>query len=299
MSESLAKSGFNEELAALRGQIDAVDEKLVSLIRQRTDIVKQVGLLKGKHVPDLCPIRAAREATQLRNIIKAFEGSAFPAAAAISIWRLIISASLSVESELKLSIYAPADDASCALLAGEYFGQFLPALRQTAPRRVIADVIDGKATIGVLPAPRMDETQPWWLDLAAMGTENKAPTIFARLPFATPARPAQGGYALAIASVASEASGNDISFLALSMDESLSTHRLQSAFATAKIEANWAGMSTQADGKRQLLVEMKGYHTPETSALKSMLTSLGNGLNSAVFLGSYAVPVTLATAKAD
>nr|AEQ20356.1 chorismate mutase type II [uncultured bacterium CSL1] len=300
MKESLsnppADTSFETSLSKLRSRIDTIDEKLVALLQERTGIVREVGELKAGHAPGLCPIRPAREASQLRYIAKAFASGPFPAAAAMGIWRLIISASLSIEAEMKLSVYTPPDDPTCVLMARDYFGHFTPAIRQTMPRRVIADLLDGKATIGILPPPRMDEAQPWWLDLSSMGQEGTPPVIFARLPFASNARPGQNDYALAIARIAPEASGDDISFIALSLGESLSTHRLQSSFTTAKIEASWAAVHGQQDGRRQILVEMKGFHTPETPALKELLASLGSGLLGAVFLGNYAVPPALATA---
>lgn len=295
MTEPFTATSFDDELASLRHQIDGFDQQLIAILKDRTAIVRKVGALKRNHAPGLCPIRAAREAQQLRAIATAFAQGDFPAPAAMAIWRLIISASLSVESDLKLSVYASADDASCALLAGEYFGHFLPTQRQNTARRVIADVMDGKASVGILPAPRMDDPAPWWPDLALMAKDGKAPLIFARLPLALTARSAQQPQALAIAKVAPEPSGDDVSYLALSMDESLSTHRLQTALAAAKIEASWAGAVNKTGGQRELLVEMKGYHTPETEALKNMLATLSTGLRSAAFLGSCAAPLVVAT----
>jgi hypothetical protein len=99
--------------------------------------------------------------------------------------------------------------------------------------------------------------------------------------------------ALAIARIAPEPTGDDISLLVLEADHNVSQHRLQSAFAQVKLEPGWINIATLNPSTRHHLVEVKGFITPEHPELKNMLSGLGSSILSASFLGAYAVPVTL------
>ncbi len=280
------------ELSALRTKIDAIDEKLVDLLRDRIEVVTQVGEYKRRTAPGTCPIRPAREAEMIRRIMSMFDGSAFPPAAAAAIWRILIGASTSVESSLVISVFAPDRDEELYWLTREYFGPFVTIIRQPHIKRVIGDVMDGKAAVGVVPMLRSDDTTFWWTNLLQEG--NEIPKVFARIPFiysGTPGRNAPSG--LAFGRLSPENSGHDNTLIAIEADANLSHSKLQITMGHARLEASWINIATLHPSVRHHLVELKGFITPDDESFKSMLASLGSSVLKVSFLGSYAVPINI------
>jgi chorismate mutase/prephenate dehydratase len=101
------------ELAALRAEIDGVDDQILALLDRRAEVVKKVGDLKrrrseGFHVP-------GRERVVLERLGAAANG-AFPRAGVRPVFREIMSACLSLESTLVVSF--PGPEATFSHLAG-------------------------------------------------------------------------------------------------------------------------------------------------------------------------------------
>lgn len=283
----------NGELAAFRRVIDDIDNKIIQLLIDRTQVVSKVGELKRRTAPGQCPIRPAREATMVRDIIARFKDSMFMPAAAAAIWRIIIGTSTSVEALIHLSVYTPDRENDLYWLAREYFGPGSPVIRQPHVKRVIGDVMEGKAFVGVVPMLRSADTTYWWTNLMEQGPNT--PKIFARIPFVntdTPSKDAPSG--LALARIAPEASGDDVSLLVLEADHNVSQSRMQTAFATAKLEANWINVATLAPNTRHHLIEVKGFITSaDEPSMRVLLNTLGSSIFKVTYLGAYAVPMTL------
>lgn len=293
MSQDSTTPASEAALSELRSQIDTLDDRLVALIKERTSIVEKVGALKAATAPGVCPLRPGREADQLRHIVKAFEGSNFHPIAAASIWRGIINASLAVEGDVRVAVYATDEYPDLYWLAREYFGSFASIVREPGVKRVIGDIMDEKVSIGVVPALRTDEVSPWWPDLAQTSAE-EGPKIFARIPFVDSQRPARDQQiGIAIGAVKPEETGEDVSFFALEAEENTSMHRLQAAFSTARLQAVWVDVLTHASGRRYHLVELKGFITPSHAGFSEFAAILGTALLNTVFLGAYAVPITI------
>jgi len=291
----MTENAENSALAAFRKKIDEIDDGIVRLLLERIGVVTQVGEMKRKAGVG-CPIRSGREARQLRRIIEQCENAGrkdvlLPAAAS-AIWRIIIGLSTSVEMPLKLSAFTPIGDSDLFWLAREYFGPFVPVIRQPQIKRVIGDVMDGKAAVGILPVMRTTDASNWWLNLMEEGAD--IPKIFARIPFVntdTPGKDAPSG--LAIARVMPEESGDDVSLWVIEADHNVSQNRLQGALTSAKLEAQWINVSALSQITRHHLIEIKGFVTPDDENMKSMLSGLGKAIVNVGFLGAYAVPVIL------
>lgn len=288
-----ATSPDSPELAGLRRQIDAIDESIIKLLIERTGVVSQVGLLKDRAAPGVCPIRPGREADMVRRIMGKFANTAFPPAAAAAIWRIVIGASTSVEAPLTVSVLTEEKNNDMFWLAHEYFGPAAQVTRQPHVKRVIGDVLDGKAAVGIVPPlRRLDDAADWWTNL--LDAAKDMPRIFARLPFVYPEPPGrESPMALAIARIAPEESGDDVSLAVLETGPNVSQSRLQTAFATAKLEANWINIATLYPDSRHHLVEIKGFHTAENEGLKPLIAALGDAPPKISYLGTYAAPVML------
>ena len=290
----------NPELAAFRKQIDDIDDQLIRLLLERTKIIGQVGELKRRIAPGICPIRPGREAEMVRRIISAFDGTTntpkLAPSAAAAMWRTLIGASTSLESNLTISVFTPERESDLFWMAREYFGPSVQITRQPYVKRVIGDVMDGKAAVGIMPVLRSSDTTFWWTNLTQQN--NDTPKVFAQIPFVyhgTPARNVQAG--LAIAKLTPEDSGDDQTLLVLEVDQNVSQNKLQTSFATAKLEATWINIATLIPNVRHHLIELKGFVTPEHEGIKSLLTTLGPSVYNVAFLGSYAVPVIIETTK--
>jgi chorismate mutase len=283
------------DITNLRAAIDEIDNRLISLLNERSEIVKHVGMTKKKRQQDgQAFIRSGREASMLRRIFKAFETGSFPAHGAIQIWRMIICASLSLEAPLTITAFAPEPNHEIYWLAREYFGYFTPVSRQPTAKRVLGDILDGKAEVGVLPLP--DESfnnahdGSWWRELP------EGIKIFACVPFIL-----QNGAsikALAVARLQPENTGDDISFIKLQTDMNVSQSRLSSVFEKNKLEARWVYIDTTPSKERTHLIEIKGFIAEDAAALKAIKADIGSSLNAITLLGSYAVPIITQKEKA-
>lgn len=279
------------ELEALRNQIDSIDDQLAQLLLGRVQVVSQVGELKRRIAPGICPIRPAREANMVRRIVEQFAGSIFPPAAASAMWRTLIGACITVEAPFIVSVFAPDREDDMAWLAREYYGPYITLIRQPHIKRVIGDVMDGKAAVGVVPMLHSDDTTFWWTNLLG-GTD--IPKVFARIPFVNTLPPGRNNpSALAIGRITPEDSGHDNTLLVIEADANVSHSKLQTSMIQARLEASWINIATLHPNVRHHLVEIKGFITQGDEAFRTLLANLGNAVLRVSFLGAYATPINL------
>jgi chorismate mutase len=114
---------MSKNLQDLRKKIDMIDREILDLLIKRCDSVKEVGKLKSAtaHENSFCFIKPAREASLVKNILNNWQGD-FPKEALAQIWRIIISASTSLEQEI--SILVSDSDLEDYYLIREYYGSF-------------------------------------------------------------------------------------------------------------------------------------------------------------------------------
>lgn len=295
MEKQDTSPNIQHELQAFRGQIDALDDKIIALLKERIGIVGKVGEYKRRHFPGQCPIRAGREADLVRRIAKEFEGSAMLPASAAAIWRTLIAASIMHEAPLPVSVYCADANQDFYWLAREYFGLFAPTSKQPHVKRVIGDVMDGKAAVGIVPALHSHDSSYWWTNLATR--QENQPKIFACLPFIYHGAPGRdAARCLAIAKVQPEETGDDRSIFVIEADQHISQHKLQTAFASAGLEAEWISIATLSAHTRHHLVEIKGFFDAHHPALQRLQAAFANPAISISFLGAYANPLILKAA---
>ena len=140
------------DLAALRAQIDAVDDQILALLDRRAEVVRRVGESKRVrretfHVPQ-------RERAVLERLTSAANG-AFPREAVRPVFREIMSACLSLESPLTVAY--PGPEATFSHLAGKTrFGlsaRYVPAASLGAVFREVGRGAD----YGVVPVEEATE----------------------------------------------------------------------------------------------------------------------------------------------
>lgn len=287
------------ELSEFRAEIDRLDEQIVTLLKTRTEIVRKVGALKRQTAPGVHPIRAGREAEQIRRISAMFAGGPFSSHAAAMLWRNIIAASLAVESSLSVSVYMTDANQALYWLAREQFGAFTPIQRQPSVKRVIGDVLDGKASVGVVPGLGVETGgAPWWPDL--MQSEENALSLFAFVPTIVSGGAKNETAGLAFGKICPEPSGDDLSYVAVEVRDSMSQHTMQTAFAAEKLDVTWIAVHSIKPGTRHHLLEIRGFVTREHEAMQRCLQALGRAVVQASFLGVCAVALNVsASSKAS
>jgi hypothetical protein len=245
-----------------------------------------VGELKKKsQQPGVSFIRSGREAEMVRRIVACFKGKTFPAPATAYIWRMIISASLSLESPLTVSAYTAETNHDIYWLTREYFGNFISIAKEPTSKRVLGDVLDGKAGVGVLPLPGGTTEWSWWRELP------EGIKVFACLPFIL----AKGSeiQALAVAKIEPETSGDDVTLLSIETDMDISQSRLKTTFDKQKLATRWLAAETLPSKHRLHLVEIKSFIKAENEAIKMVKKDIGASLIAIRELGAYALPVTI------
>jgi chorismate mutase/prephenate dehydratase len=269
---------MSEELNKFRAQIDAIDDKIIDLLKQRLEIVKKVGAYKARTSATGSFIRAGREALMLRDLTAKIEGK-FPAAAIATIWRMIISTSLCYEQKMSIAAYVSDNDQSCFWHAREYYGTFVPISTHKSTDEVIKDVVNSPSAIGILPL--LDNSgSPWWI---RPGNEKNNVYIFARIPFIEEnnlfAKPV-----IAIANVMPEPTDDDISVIAVHTKSPLD--EIQNAFAAHKLNANIITTKNGTD----YLIEIDKFLAIGDKKLATINHALAEG-SFIRLMGAYAAPM--------
>lgn len=287
--KSLDASHIPPELVEFRRNIDAIDEQLIALLKQRCDIVAEVGKFKRKKGQKGCFIRPGREADMLRYIWKEFEDSKFSPVAAAAIWRQVIAASTRIEGDLRVSVYATDSDQTLYWLAREYFGPFTAVTRQLNCNRVVGDVVDGKAEVGILPPLTHEHHADWWLTLAQQ--EENPPRLFAHVPFVAGKGEASRHSSFAIARVETEPTDDDITLLAVETSD-ISINRLNTAFAMAGMKSTRIAFTNNPARSTVFhLLQIPEFIAPGDARLAGTLEKLGDAVMGYRVLGTYAAPI--------
>ena len=163
-------------LAAMRAEIDRIDEALHELLIERGEIIDALIAIKRTEATGSA-FRPRREADMLRRLLSRHHGI-LPLDTVESIWRVIISTFTYVQAPYSVHI---SNDTECAVnrdVARFHFGFTVPLVVHDTAAAVIAALASAAGDLGLLHAGTHNAT-PWWQGLAG----RDAPKIIARLPF--------------------------------------------------------------------------------------------------------------------
>jgi len=259
-------------LAALRAEIDALDDAMHDVLMRRAAVVARMAASRAK-TGGGSPLRPGREAAVLRRLLTRHSG-ALSRGAVVRIWRHIFMAHTAIQGAFTAAVAASGEAAQTLALAREHFGTATPLAPFASPAQALAALSAGKASVAVLPTLAGEGEGAWWQILEAPRL-----SVVARLPFLADATRADA--ALVVAPVPPDASGEDRSLLRLEGSAEAS----RESFARLLTDAGLAGriLSLIRQGGRGLaLVETDEFIAAGDPRLA--------GLN-AVLLGAYAVPV--------
>src|SRR3954451_19600253 len=90
-------------LAALRGEIDRLDDQLHDLVMRRAEVVASLAASRVKG--GASPLRPGREAMILRRLLRRHHGD-LPPGALVQLWREILASSSAMQGGFSVAVYA-------------------------------------------------------------------------------------------------------------------------------------------------------------------------------------------------
>jgi chorismate mutase / prephenate dehydratase len=274
-------------LEDLRADIDRIDQEICDLLIERSDVVRRIGEVKGDRLDGRSPLRPAREAQILRRIAARAAGR-FPTPVLVRMWRELIAAQTRLQAPLSVAVFAR-DDVALRIwdLARDHFGAATPMTRVDRAIQALRSLSDGSATVAVLPLPGDDD--PWWVTL--MSDQEIRLRAFARLPFVTGGDGDDVG-ALAVGQLELEASGDDLTLLAVEAEPGLSRGGLRELMIGAGLSPVWLAAWRPASPPQALhLIEVDGFADDGDPRLAALRKAARGEVLRVARVGGYARPL--------
>lgn len=295
MSDPIPMPAPEDAIDALRREVDSIDDAMHDLLMRRAEVVARIGALKARSSGGAGEafFRPGREARVLRRLVQRHRGP-LPKPVVVRIWRELMAALLRLQAPFAVAVLASDQQVGLWDLARDHFGSLTPVTPYDSSGRVLRAVLEGQATVGVLPVPQQDEEDPWWRHL--LGGET-VPLVFGRLPF-VPGGSARGGEveALAVGLVPQDETGRDRSLFAIEVPAETSRATLADTIKAASLDL--AGLhvwrNRAAPDRSLALLEIEGFVQPGDARLARLQRNRGDELRKVWPLGGYAVPFTAA-----
>ncbi len=144
-----------EQLKAIRNEIDDIDRQIQSLISRRARCAQRVAEVKLAHDDNAVFYRPEREAQVLREIMSRNEGP-LPKAAMATLFREIMSACLALEKPLRVAYLGPQGTFTQSAVQ-KHFGHGAVQAPLGAIDEVFREVESGQAQYGVVPVENSTE----------------------------------------------------------------------------------------------------------------------------------------------
>lgn len=136
------------DLEKLRKKIDEIDQKIVTLLNERTEIVLEVGKTKAKTGTSI--YAPEREIQVYQKIEELAQKGVLPKSALKAIYREIMSASIALEKPVSIAYFGP-EATFTHLAAISKFGASVNYTPLPNIHSVFAEVEQGRADYGVVP----------------------------------------------------------------------------------------------------------------------------------------------------
>ncbi len=281
----------DQQLEALRREVDAIDDALHDLLMRRTEAVLKIGTHKRDGESDEFVLtRPGREATVLRRLVARHRGP-FPSDVVAHIWREIIGTLMRVQGPFSVAVFMPERGSGYLEIARDHYGSYTETVSYQAAGRVLKAVAEGAAAVAVLPLPGETSAEAWWP--ALIGDAKPRMQVVARLPFCGPG-PGRGGEieAFAVAPVAPEETGDDRSLLAVETRSEVSRTQLNAKLANAGLAIlhYWDARSFAPDA-RVHLIEVGGLVVDSDPRIVRLAHGNDESVRYVRCIGAYATPL--------
>lgn len=282
----------NLDLNGLRAEIDEIDRAMHDLIIRRTRVVQAVGAFKDRQIAQgskvHVPYRPAREARIMRNLVRSHEG-AFPKTALIQIWRELIAAGTRLEAPYTVALCRDADGQDCWELARLNFGCLNEIIEFDTQLDAIHALEDGRAAVGVFPAPVPGEGHSWW----PLIEPDSAVRVVSKLPFGgRPVGRGEDTEGFVLAAIELEESGDDRTLFVVRVDQPIETDTLRKDFAKACPGSAILGVfAPEGENHCFVLVDVPGFLCNQGEIFRHTLLDHGLKCGDVRVLGAYGVPI--------
>jgi len=264
---------------ALRAEIDDLDAKLLALIAARMSVARRIAVSKGSE-PIIYP---GREAEILRKILTKVPKE-LSAQAVVRIWRELISESIRQQGHFEVAICAPERSVAYWDLARNHFGSGAAMRLYESHRQVLGIVSSKPSAIGLLPMPRDNESDPWWVFL---GNERAgAVHVVGRLPIIGASKSLG---AVIVASIPFDGSTCDCTWLSIETKESMTRDLLLKNLTDSGFQARILATYFAKAESCHYLVEVESTVNRDDLSLKAFEKNLELAI-SINPIGNYAVP---------
>jgi chorismate mutase len=126
LPETIAVAAEAQNLDAIREEIDAIDDRLLTLLSERFAAVARIRAVKVQDGANGSPLRPAREAAILRRLAET-PADGVPLTLRVRLWRAIISAASLEQAHIRIHLCADlANSARARIAIHEHFGDMLP-----------------------------------------------------------------------------------------------------------------------------------------------------------------------------
>jgi chorismate mutase len=288
-----ASMSSTPDLESLRRRLDEIDDRLQQLLIERAETVSLVADAKRQD-GGLAAFQPAREAEILRRLAARHSGP-FPLATLVRMWREMLAATVRMQTEFAVAVFAPPEAPGFWDLARDHYGSNTPMTAHPLASQVIRAVSEGGASVGVLPMPQEGDPDPWWRHL--LSNDENAPRVIGRLPFGARGNArSEGADALAIGRFAQQPSGEDRTLFITETAEHISRTRIFGMLAALQLTCSFFATVDHAGGALDL-IEVEGFVPLGDARLDAFREQLGGALTQLLPLGGYAVPLPAAALK--
>lgn len=281
-------------LDELRREIDAIDDRIHRQLVLRTEVVERIADLKKRRGDGALALRPGREAAILRRIAARHSGD-FPLPALLRIWRELLAGQVAIQGGLSLGVAAPDGAHAFRDLSHEHFGSAARMKEYEDIGQLLQDVWRGGVSVGVVPVPDGEPEDAWWRGLVAGGRD--APRIVAEIPFwrgggDDSERPA----AWALAKLAPEATGDDVTVVAIERRGAVSRGRLRGDLRACGLRVETLALWRHPGRaeRASYVVAAEGFLAADSPPLAKLAETLAeDDLGQASVLGSFARPIRI------
>jgi chorismate mutase len=176
MADSAARKRLYADLAALRVEIDRIDEEMHGLLIKRSEVIDQLVSVKQSQERGSA-FRPGREASMMRSLAARHRGS-LPLDTAEGIWRVIIGTFTYLQAPYQVHADLSGGDGPMRDSARFHFGFTVPFTPQSDANAVINAVGASQGDLGIVQIKQISH-DAWWCGL--VGPDK--PKVIARMPF--------------------------------------------------------------------------------------------------------------------
>lgn len=283
-------------LESLRRDIDRIDDAIHDLLMRRAALVRDVAQAKGDSGSSMRP---SRESQILKRLAGRHDDS-FPLPVVIRLWRELFGCFNRLQSPFAVAVCVTPETRDLWDIARDHYGSLTPITAVAVPIQAVRLVLDGKATVAIVPWPDDREHDPWWRALVA--GNGKRPRVISRLPVMQAPR-SETTRALAIGQLPFEPTGDDHTLIGIELAEAVSRSRLKDLVEKAGLNpvAFWScgpGVGQDAEGTVHL-VEVVDFIGDDDLRLARLAERLGAAGKTVLPIGGFGMPISASDLQKD